>query len=310
MEIYGNVLKQDIKINRDTVVALGKFDGLHRGHRALIGMLAKAKKSDNMQAVAFAFTRSPKETLENESRKYILTSTEKRLFMEKSGIDILVECPVEEEILSMEPEDFIRDVLIEKLSVKKIFCGDDFRFGHKRRGDVSMLKELEKSYGYETTVIRKLQYGNREISSTYIREEIAAGNISLANELLGYPYTVLGVVTDGRKLGRTLGFPTANIIPEKDKLLPPNGVYCTDVIADDRRYRAVTNIGTKPTVNGDKNITIETNLLDEEIDLYGKTLELQFFEFVRPEKKFGSIEELKAAVNKDILICRKKYEVC
>lgn len=310
MEIYGNVLKQDIKINKCTAVALGKFDGLHRGHRALTGMLAEAKKTDDMQAVAFAFTRSPGEALDNEKRKYILTSSEKRLFMEKSGIDILVECPIEKDILSMEPEDFIRDILINKLSVKKIFCGEDFRFGYKRRGDAAMLKELEKIYGYETTVIKKLQYGRRDISSTYIREEISAGNIPLANELLGYPYTVLGVVTDGKKLGRTLGFPTANIVPEEDKLLPPNGVYCTDVIADGRRYRAATNIGTKPTVNGDSSITIETNLLDEEIDLYGKTLELEFFEFIRPEKKFGSVEELKAAVEKDILICRKKYEAC
>lgn len=310
MEIYGNVLVQDIKVNNGTAVALGKFDGLHRGHRELVKLLADAKKNGDIQAMAFAFVKSPRETLDNESRKYILTTSEKRLFMEQNGIDILVECPIEREILSMEPEQFITRVLVDKFAVKKIICGEDFRFGHKRKGDVQLLKKLEGVYGYETIVIKKLQHGDRDISSTYIREGIAAGNIPLVNELLGYPYTIIGVVTKGQQLGRTIGFPTVNIIPEEEKLLPPNGVYYTDAIVDGTKYKAITNIGTKPTVNGDSGITIETNLLDVSMDLYGKTLELQFFQFVRPEKRFASIEELKTAVEKDIESCRENYKDC
>lgn len=305
MEIYGNVLAENVKIHTDTAVALGKFDGLHRGHRALIKMLADAKSSDKMKAAVFTFTKSPKEVLNHEVQKYILTSSEKRLFMEQNGIDILVECPLEEEILSMEPEAFISDILCNSLSAKKIFCGEDCGFGHKRRGNAALLKGLESKYGYETTVIKKLQHNNRDISSTYIREEIAKGNIPLVNELLGYPYTVMGVVQKGRQLGSTIGFPTANIVPDEDKLLPPNGVYYTNAYVDGQKYSGITNIGTRPTVNGDNSITVETNLFDVSMDLYGKTLELQFLRFIRAEKKFSSVEELKEAVEADIQRCRK-----
>lgn len=304
MKIYDKVLDEDIVIPKGSAVALGKFDGLHKGHRALIEKLKESEK-EGLKSVVFTFTRAPKELLEHERQKYILTSFEKRLFMEKNGIDILIECPLSEEILSMEPEKFIEDILCKKLTVKRIICGEDFRFGHNRSGDTELLDKICMKYKYEALVIKKLKYNKRDISSTYIREAISKGNIELVNELLGYPYTVIGVVVDGNKLGRTMGFPTANLIPEDDKLLPPNGVYRTIAVVDEKEYRAITNIGTRPTVNGENIITIETNLVDVSIDLYEKTIELHFFEFIRPEKKFGSMEELKMAVFKDIDYCRK-----
>lgn len=309
MKIYDNVLNEEVKVTGGTAVALGKFDGLHKGHRALVELLLKSKE-EGLSSVVFTFTRAPRELLEHDRQKYILTASEKRLFMEKNGIDILAECPLSEEILSMEPEKFVEDILCKKLSVKKIICGEDFRFGHNRRGDTELLKELQNRYGYKTTVIEKLKYNKRDISSTYIREAITTGNMELVNELLGYPYTVIGVVVGGKKLGRTIGFPTANIFPDEDKLLPPNGVYCTSAVVDGKQYRAITNIGTRPTVDGDNIITIETNLIDVSMDLYGKTLELHFFEYLRHEKKFGSVDELKEAVFKDIEYCRKKYGLC
>ena len=220
----------------------------------------------------------------------------------------MVECPLEPEILSIEPETFIEDILVKRLGIKRIFCGEDCGFGYKRRGNASLLKSLEEKFGYKTTVIKKLQYGGRDISSTFIREEIEKGNIETVNELLGYPYTTIGIVTKGQQLGRTLGFPTFNIIPTEDKLLPPNGVYYTNSIIDGERYPSITNIGTRPTVNGDNNITIETNILDVSIDLYKKTVELEFFKYIRPEKKFGSTDELKAAVENDIKRCREENE--
>lgn len=308
MKIYGNVLTEQIQVNNGTALVIGKFDGLHKGHRALLKMLSEAKEYEGLQTAIFTFVRSPKEALEKTKQQYILTADEKRLFMENNGIDILVECPLEPEILSIEPEAFIEDILVKRLGVKRIFCGEDCGFGYKRRGNADLLKKLENVYGYKTTVIKKLQYGGRDISSTFIREEIEKGNIETVNELLGYPYTTIGIVAKGQQLGRTLGFPTFNIIPAEDKLLLPNGVYYTNSIIDGVKHPSITNIGTRPTVNGDNGITIETNILDVSIDLYKKTVELEFFKFIRPEKKFNSIEELKATVKEDIRKCREENE--
>lgn len=308
MKIYGNILTEDIQVNKGTALVIGKFDGLHKGHRALLDMLSKAKKEEGLLTAIFTFVKSPKEALEKTKQQYILTTKEKRLFMEHNGIDILVECPLEPEILSIEPEIFVEKILVDKLNIKRIFCGEDCGFGYKRRGNAELLKELEGRYGYKTTVIKKLQYGGRDISSTYIREEIEKGNLETVNELLGYPYTAIGKVVQGRQLGRTLGFPTFNIIPTEDKLLLPKGVYYTNSIVDGNKYPSITNIGTRPTVNGENDITIETNILDVSIDLYEKTLELEFFKFIRPERKFNSKEELKAAVENDIKRCREENE--
>ena len=308
MEIYGNILTEQIQVDKGTALVIGKFDGLHKGHRALLEMLSKAKEEEDLQTAIFTFVKSPKEALEKTKQQYILTTEEKRLFMENNGIDILVECPLEPEILSIEPEAFIEDILVSKLGVKRIFCGEDCGFGYKRRGNADLLIKLQDKFGYKTTVIKKLQYDGRDISSTFIREEIEKGNIETVNELLGYPYTAIGVVAKGQQLGRTLGFPTFNIIPTEDKLLLPNGVYYTNSIIDGVKHPSITNIGTRPTVNGDNNITIETNILDVSIDLYEKTLELEFLKFIRPEKKFNSIEELKAAVEEDINKCREENE--
>lgn len=308
MKIYGDISDELIKTENGTAIAIGKFDGLHKGHRALIELVKNEKRNGLVPAV-FTFARAPKELIVSERQKYILTAAEKRMFMEKNGVEILVEQPLNDTIISMEPEAFIRDILVGRLSVKKIFCGSDFHFGHKRMGDVDFLKQNEKKYGYKTIVIDKLKYGKRDISSTYIREEIGKGSMELLNELLGYPYTMLGVVLEGKKLGRTLGFPTVNIIPDEDKLLPPNGVYFTKAIVDGKAYDAITNVGVRPSVKGSGFVNVETHILDINQDMYGKSLELQFFEFERPEKRYETLEELKATVHRDIELRRAKINV-
>ena len=308
MNIYGDISDEIIKIENGTAIAIGKFDGLHRGHKALIELI-KAEKKNGLVPTVFTFARAPQEFIGKEKQKYVLTAAEKRMFIEKNGVEILVEQPLNDSIIGTEPEAFIRDILVEKLAVKKIFCGSDFRFGHKRLGDVALLKKLEKKYGYKTVAIDKLKYGERDISSTFIREEIGKGSIELLNKLLGYPYTIIGVVVEGQKLGRTLDFPTVNIIPEDDKMLPPNGVYFTKAIMDGKAYDAVTNIGVRPSVMGDGRVNVETHILDISKDLYGKTIELQFFEFERREKRFASLDELKHAVHRDIELRRGKISV-
>lgn len=299
MKIYGDISGESIKTENGTAIAIGKFDGLHKGHRALIERIISEKDNGLVPAV-FAFARAPKEFIGNEKQKYIFTASEKRIFMEKNGVEILVEQPLNDVIIGTEPEVFIKDILVERLGVKKIVCGSDFRFGHKRLGDVEFLKEYEKKYGYKTIVIDKLKHGKREISSTFIREELGKGSISLVNELLGYPYTMFGVVLEGQKLGRTLGFPTVNITPKEDKMLPPNGVYFTKAIVEGKSYDAVTNIGIRPSVKGNGTVNVETHILDFSMDMYGKALELHFYEFIRPEKKFESLDALKEAVHQNI----------
>ncbi len=306
MKIYNDISDINLKTEQGTALVLGKFDGLHKGHRMLMDMIVKEKDNGLIPAI-FTFARAPREHIDKQRQQYILTGTEKRLFMEKSGVEILVEHPLNDVFLGMEAEDFVRDVLVGALHIRKIYCGTDMGFGRGRMGDVALLKRLEDKYGYETIVIDKLKYKEREISSTYIREEIKNGSIELYNHLLGYPYTVIGVVEPGKQLGRTLGFPTVNIIPEADKVLPPNGVYFTQAIIDGVSYNAITNIGVRPSVDKGDRLTIETHLLDTSMDMYGKTLELQFLEFEREEKKFHSTEELKAAVLRDIELCKKYF---
>lgn len=308
MKIYGNVLTEDLKIEGKTAIALGKFDGIHRGHKMLIDRLIATKEKEGNNAAVFTFERAPGEFINNITQKHILTKAEKRTLMKNNGIDILIECPLINEIISMEPEKFVKEILIDRLCVEKIFCGEDFRFGYKRKGDAALLEKLQEEYGYKVEVIKKLQYKDRDISSTFTREAIQSGDIKLANRLLGYPYTIIGTVSHGRALGRKIGFPTINIIPDEDKILPPNGVYDTVVIHEGIKYQAITNIGTKPTVTGDNKIIIETNLLDVSMDLYDKTVEICFLDYVRQEKKFDSIEELKNVIAEDV--SRRRMSLC
>lgn len=306
MKVYNDIAHIDKITEQGTALVLGKFDGLHKGHRLLIDMVVSQKKNGLIPAV-FTFARAPREHIEKQRQQYILTTAEKRLFMEESGVEILVEHPLNDVFLGMEPEDFIKNILVSALHVRKIYCGPDMGFGRGRRGNVAMLRQYEEKYGYETIVVDKLRYMEREISSTYIREEIKKGSIGLYNELLGYPYTVIGTVEPGKQLGRELGFPTVNIVPEPDKILPPNGVYFTKAIIDGDTYNGVTNIGVRPSVDNEDKLTIETHILGISMDMYGKTLELQFMEFEREEKKFCSTEELKQAILQDIELCKKYF---
>lgn len=236
-------------IEEPTVLSLGKFDGIHRGHELLMEHLA-SKKEAGLAAVIFTFNIPPRKSVEQVEAKVLTTNEEKMHIFEQIGIDYLVECPFTKEIMCMEPEDFIAKI-VHQLHVKCFVVGSDFHFGHNRRGDYHMLKDLSDKYGYEVLVIDKMQEDKRDISSTFVREEIAKGNIEKANHLLGYHYFVTGEILHGRHLGSTkLGIPTINQIPPEEKLLPESGVYVTEVRLGDRSCRGVTNVGVKPTIEG------------------------------------------------------------
>ncbi|MFV0464780.1 MAG: bifunctional riboflavin kinase/FAD synthetase [Lachnospiraceae bacterium] len=304
MEYISNTTK--FKIDKNSAISLGKFDGIHRGHDKLIAYLRK-KKEQGYATVIFTFDIATKNTMDGTIHESVLTTNlEKQHLFESLGIDYLIECPFIPEITSMEPEDFVR-MLVADLNVKFIVAGKDFRFGHNRRGDYKMLRKLAKIYHYEVKIFDKVADLGREISSTYIREEIAAGNLTHSNQLLGYPYFIEGTVIYGKQIGRTLDIPTLNMIPGEGKLLLPFGVYVTRTIYNGTCYEGITNIGQKPTIEGIHPIGIETHLFDFNEMIYGAFIKVEFLHKIREEVKFSSLEELKKQMAVDIAEAKKYY---
>ena len=271
-------------------VTLGKFDGIHRGHRKLIQTILDRKSEYGELAVVMAFV---------SDRQTILTSEERRILLEKMGVDVLLECPLNDQMKHMKADVFIRQILKGDLQASCVVVGEDFRFSYERKGTPQLLEKAGEKYEYDTIVVPKEMEGSRKISSTYIREELKKGNMEKVRELLGNPFFAVGTVTHGRGMGHRDFFPTANIIPPKQKLLPPNGVYVTVSHFDGTDYPGITNIGYKPTV-GEAFLGIETNLFDCDLDLYGQNCTVDFYKFIRPEQKFASFEALKAQIRKDI----------
>ena len=297
----------DFQLEEPTAVTLGKFDGLHRGHDLLMQTVSEYSKNNHVASVAFTFDMPPRNKVEEIVANVLTTNEEKQYIFEKRGIDYLIECPFTTEVMSMEPKDFIAWIS-RVLCMKYVVVGDDFRFGHKRAGDYQTLQAYEEEFGYKTIVLDKLKDSNRDISSTYVREKIADGNIKKANQLLGYNYFIKSEILHGQKLGRTIGVPTINMILPEDKLLPPNGVYVTEVLVDGKKYMGVTNVGCKPTVSDKKIVGVETYIDDFNKDIYGEKIVVSFIDFIRPEQKFNSIDELKAQMQSDINVARKCYK--
>ncbi|MBQ8625742.1 MAG: bifunctional riboflavin kinase/FAD synthetase [Agathobacter sp.] len=297
----------DFQIEEPTVVTLGKFDGLHRGHEKLMNALMEYSRLHELAAVAFTFDIPPRNRLEDITSKVLTTNEEKEYIFDTTGIDYLIECPFTTEVMSMEPKAFIAWI-VKALNMKCVVVGDDFHFGYKRAGDYHTLMQYEQEFGYQTIVVDKMKDNNRDISSTYVREEIAAGNLQKANELLGYHYFIKSDVVHGKKLGRTIGVPTINMVLPVNKLLPPNGVYVTEVIVEDEKYIGVTNVGCKPTVSDSNMIGVETYIIDFNQTVYGDSIVVSFLAYVRPEIKFHSVDDLKAQMVLDIEFARKYYK--
>ena len=292
---------------RNSAVTLGKFDGLHLGHQHLMNQVIEFKQQ-GYQAVMFSFLFHPENLFKKKEFELIYTEEEKLHRLRQTGMDVLVSYPFTQVTKSIEPEDFIRDILVAKLDAKLIVVGKDFHFGHNRGGDIHLLKELESRYGYRVIACDKKKLHHTVISSTVIRRLLAEGKMEAANAMLGQPYSIYGMVQHGRKIGRTLGMPTTNLIPSENKLLPPCGVYVSKTRIDGRDYPGVTNIGFKPTVGAEKNKGVETYLFDFDRDLYGKEIEVELLHFLRPELKFDSLEELKHKMQEDITASRIFFE--
>ena len=288
------ITKQSEYVPVQTAVTVGKFDGFHLGHRSLLSAVLKEKER-GLASCVITFS-----TAVDTGRKVIYTKEEQRKLCESMGIDVLAEYPLDESMREMTAEQFVAEILCKKLQAKVIVAGEDFRFGKGREGDVALLRALEETYGYRTVCVPKVTEESVRISSTGIRGLLAEGKVAEANELLGRPYAVFGEVLHGKKLGRTLGFPTMNLIPSGEKLLPVYGVYVTRTKADGQWFDGITNIGLRPTVDSDEQVSVETHLFSYEGDLYGKQVEVQFLTFLRPERKFPDVDSLQGAMKEDV----------
>jgi riboflavin kinase/FMN adenylyltransferase len=291
-------------IEEPTAITLGKFDGIHRGHELLIEKLME-KKQEGLKSAIFTFDVPPK-SLAAPSVNLITTNDERMHRFSKLGIDYLIECPFTEDFMHMEPESFVK-MIVDELSVKCIVCGTDFHFGYRRAGDYNTLLSLQEKLGYEAIVIPKIKEDDRDISSTFVREEIKLGNIEKANHLLGYRYFLTAPVMHGNRIGQTIGIPTINQLPDRAKLLPPNGVYVTEVYVGDYSYPGVTNVGCKPTIGDDYPIGVETHILDFSQEIYDEIVTIEFLHRVREEHRFINVEELKTQMQNDIAYARQYF---
>lgn len=290
-----------------TAIALGNFDGVHLGHQRVLSFLGT---QTGLKGTVVTFDPHPQEFFSGQKRQLLTPLPEKIKQLEKLGIEQLILLPFGRELASISPEQFVETILVQKFQAKQISVGADFRFGHKRSGGAQDLRDLAAQFGVQVYVTAletcKTSEGVR-ISSSRIRQALAEGDINQANRMLGRSYSLVGTVIKGQQLGRTLGFPTANLQLSREKLLPRYGVYGVRVAQGDTQppnLFGVMNIGTRPTVQGHAP-TVEVHLLDWTGDLYGQTLTIALECFLRPEQKFPSLDALKAQINADCFQARK-----
>lgn len=300
-----NICKEEYKSKLDMAVTLGKFDGIHLGHSELLKELKKQKERGK-STLLFTFSKSPQVYLGKKEEEYIFSKEEKLdFFRQLSWLDYYYEVPVSDEFLLLEPEDFVKWYLVDKFKVRQIIVGEDFRFGHKKKGDVSLLKTLGKTYHYELTVIKRIKQQEQDISSTEIRRILEKGEMKNAEEILGHPFYLIGTVQHGRNLASKLGFPTANVEYPSEKIKIPFGVYLTRIEVEGKILNGITNVGTKPTVTQETKILAESFLFDFKQELYGKKIKIYFDDFLRMERKFDSIEELRTQIQQDVAKAKK-----
>ena len=293
-------------IDAPTAVAIGKFDGIHSGHVKLLNHIldyAVENAERGVKTAVFTFNMSAAKFFGDKDIKEVTTLSEKRLIFEEMGIDYLLEFPLNEKTAAIEATDFVNEIVLGMMNAEYIAAGEDVSFGYKGRGDAKLLLSLsDNQKKFKVDIIDKLLYEGRDISSTFVREEIAKGHMEVVSELLGHPYAFAGEVATGFKLGRKMGFPTMNLYPDPEKILPPLGVYYSNVIYEDANYPGITNIGIRPTVKNeaDDHISVETYLFDFDKDMYGKQITTELIKFKRGEVKFDSVQELKQAIAQDI----------
>lgn len=289
------------KVQQGTTIALGNFDGLHLGHKELIKDVLLESKKRKLISSVLLFNNHTKSIIENEVEPGILTSNSQKInILSSMGVELIYTLNFNEQIMELTPVEFVEKILIEKLNVNLVVVGFNYRFGYKAKGDVEYLKKLGKQFGFDVIIVDPVNYGNHIISSTYIRELLKTGDLKKANELLGRPYTIEGKVVIGKKRGKKMGFPTANLKLTDNYLIPKPGVYETRTIINNRKLQSVTNIGVNPTFNDVNKLSIESHILNFHGDIYDHELFIEFHNYIREDKKFNTKEELVEQIQKDI----------
>ncbi|WP_430615599.1 bifunctional riboflavin kinase/FAD synthetase [Flavobacterium sp. JP2137] len=291
-----------------TIVTLGTFDGVHLGHQMIIRKLVAASSHLGGQSLVLTFFPHPRMVLkQDDSIKLLNTMDEKIELLEHYGLDHLVIHTFDTEFAKLSAEEFVRDILVKQFNIGKIIIGYDHRFGQNRTADINDLKIFGLKYGFEVEEISAREIDSVSISSTKIRKALDIGDMAIANEYLGYDYFFSGTVVSGKKLGRTIGYPTANIqIAEAYKLVPKNGIYIVSSIIDGQRISGMMSIGVNPTFDNHPH-TIEVHFLDWEGDLYGRFLKIAIHERIRDEERFEAFELLVAKIRQDELLTRKYF---
>lgn len=306
MKIYHSL--NDIKDMPDQALALGNFDGVHLGHQALIRKTVAGAKNKGLQSCVFTFSNHPRDLIPGKEKvKNILYKGERQKILQDLGVECLVEVPFTEVIMTMSPESYVKDLLIDKLRARQIYCGFNHNFGYKAKGNPKILKEVSSGYGTEVFVMDAMKIDGELVSSSLIRRLIREGRVDLCPKYMGRFYGIMGEVVLGNKLGRKIGFPTSNLMIDRNMVTPPDGVYVSYCTYEGKSYPSVTNVGRKPTIgNYDKNV--ETYIFDFDKILYGKEIEVKFMKKMRDELKFADIKTLTHQMQKDIENARKFHE--
>ena len=306
MRIFHNISETgDLK---NTIVTIGTFDGVHLGHQKILKKLVELKKKNGGETLLFTFDPHPRKVLFPEQRdlKLITTTQEKCELLKQFGIDNVLVFPFTIEFSKMSAHDYISNIISKTLKTKTLVIGYDHRFGSNREGNIETLKQVSSDYNFDLIEIPAQEINQLNISSTRIRKAIEEGDIETANSYLGYSFFLSGMVVKGKQLGRTIGYPTANVeLPDLDKIKPKTGVYAVNVVVELVRYKGMLNVGYNPTTDNDQKQKIEVNIFDFDKDIYGQTIKIEFVKHLRNEVKFANLDELKEQLAKDKIASEK-----
>lgn len=295
--------------SQDLALSLGMFDGVHKGHQMIIKKLNEAAKERNLASAILTFWPHPRLVLQPDADlKLLNTIEEKTDLLANFGIEYLFLKHFDEAFRNLSGEEFVRQILVEKLHIKYLIVGYDHVFGKNKSGNFQLLERLAPELGFEVIQVEAVNLQHQNISSTKIRTALSEGKITQANEMLGYAYPLSGKVIHGKEIGRTIGFPTANISLNPQKLLPKNGAYIVDTFVNGQFYKGMASVGNNPTIEGDS-FTVEVYILNFNQDIYGQEISIHFRDFLHEEIKFESLEKLMDRLQEDERLTRKFYQV-
>jgi riboflavin kinase/FMN adenylyltransferase len=299
---------ENAKIARPTVLTLGVFDGLHLGHQLIMKTIVERAQATGAVPTVITFDPHPRALLHPESAPPLLQTFDQKIeALSVLGIEQTIVIRFDQNFAQIRAEDFLRTVIADRLHAKEVYLGCGFAFGHGREGNIELLQTVSQSLGFFADEVPELRLRGRRVSSSRIRELLQQGQVNLARRMLGRPYGVEGRVVRGAERGATLGFPTANLHPQ-NRVIPRNGVYVTATLIDGQWRRSVTNIGTRPTFGSANESSIETFVMNWSGDLYGDVARVRFLHRLREERKFGSIEELKLQIERDVARAQNYFE--